>query len=78
MRIPLKPVIGAFFTKDNNKPGADKVIVLTQSYWQTQYQERPEVLGAEVRHLDDLRQHRVIGSVPPGPFLFLVLRVAGS
>ena len=31
--------------KRPEQPGADKVIVLTQSYWQTQYQESPEVLG---------------------------------
>ena len=43
--LRIQPVIGTFFTKDQNKPGADKVIVLTQSYWQTQYQESPEVLG---------------------------------
>src|SRR3954465_6299775 len=50
--LRIKPVIGSFFTKENNRPGADKVIVLTQSYWQTQYGERPEVLGTEVR-IDD-------------------------
>jgi predicted permease len=60
--LRIKPVIGAFFTKDNNKPGADKVIVLTQSYWQTQYQERPEVLGMEVR-IDD-EAYKVIGVAP--------------
>ena len=60
--LRIKPVIGTFFTKDNNKPGADKVIVLTQSYWQTQYQERPEVLGTEVR-IDD-EAYKVIGVAP--------------
>ena len=35
--LRIQPVIGTFFTKEQNKPGADKVIVLTQSYWQTQY-----------------------------------------
>ena len=60
--LRIKPVIGTFFTKDNNKLGADKAIVLTQSYWQTQYQERPEVLGAEVR-IDD-EAYKVIGVAP--------------
>ena len=35
--LRIQPVIGTFFTKEQNRPGADKVIVLTQSYWQTQY-----------------------------------------
>ena len=60
--LRIKPVIGSFFTKDNNKPGADKVIVLTQSYWQSQYEERPEVLGTEVR-IDD-EAYKVIGVAP--------------
>ena len=50
--LRIKPVIGSFFTKEQNRPGADKVIVLTRSYWQAQYGENPEVLGKEVR-IDD-------------------------
>src|SRR4029453_12585037 len=60
--LRIQPVLGTFFTKDQNKPGADKVIVLTQSYWQTQYQESPEVLGKDVR-MDD-EAYKVIGVAP--------------
>jgi putative ABC transport system permease protein len=60
--LRLQPLLGTFFTKDQNKPGADKVVVLTQSYWQTQYQESPEVLGKEVR-IDD-EAYKVIGVAP--------------
>ena len=60
--LRIQPVIGSFFTKEQNRPGADKVIVLTQSYWQAQYQESPEVLGKEVR-IDD-EAYKVIGVAP--------------
>ena len=50
------------FHKEQNRPGADKVIVLTQSYWQAQYQESPEVLGKDVR-IDD-ETYKVIGVAP--------------
>ncbi|HKE86945.1 MAG TPA: ABC transporter permease [Vicinamibacterales bacterium] len=60
--LRLQPVLGTFFTKEQNKPGADKVIVLTQSYWQTQYQESPEVIGKEVRI--DEEPYKVIGVAP--------------
>ena len=60
--LRIQPVIGAFFTKDQNKPGADKVVVLTQSYWQSQYGESPEVLGKEIR-IDD-EAYKVIGVAP--------------
>jgi predicted permease len=60
--LRIQPVIGSFFTKKQNRPGADKVIVLTQSYWQSQYQESPEVLGKDVR-IDD-EAYKVIGVAP--------------
>src|SRR3954471_13955645 len=60
--LRIQPVIGTFFTKEQNRPGADKVVVLTQSYWQTQYGESPEVLGKDVR-IDD-EAYRVIGVAP--------------
>ncbi|HET7696343.1 MAG TPA: ABC transporter permease [Vicinamibacterales bacterium] len=60
--LRIQPLIGAFFTTEQNRPGADKVIVLTQSYWQTQFGESPDVLGAEVR-IDD-EAYRVVGVAP--------------
>jgi putative ABC transport system permease protein len=60
--LRIQPLLGSFFTKDQNKQGADKVIVLTQSYWQTQYQESPEVIGKDVR-IDD-EAYKVIGVAP--------------
>ena len=30
--LRISPLLGTFFTTDQNKPGADKVVVLTQSY----------------------------------------------
>lgn len=60
--LQIQPLIGTFFTKDQNRPGADKVVVLTQSYWQSQYQESPEVLGKELR-IDD-EAYKIIGVAP--------------
>ena len=60
--LRVKPVAGSFFTKENNKPGNDKVVVLTQSYWQSQYSESPEVIGRDVK-LDD-ETYKVIGVAP--------------
>jgi predicted permease len=60
--LRLRPLLGTFFTKENNKQGADKVIVLTQSYWQTQYQESPDILGRQVR-IDD-EAYQIIGVAP--------------
>src|SRR5918993_4505815 len=47
--LRLQPLHGTFFTKEQNKQGADKVIVLTQSYWRAQDKEKTQVIGKEVR-----------------------------
>lgn len=60
--LRVQPILGSFFTKEQNKPGADKVIILTQSYWQTQFNESPEVIGREVQI--DSESYRVIGVAP--------------
>jgi putative ABC transport system permease protein len=60
--LRVQPILGTFFTKEQNKPGADKVIVLTYSYWQTQFNESPEAVGREVRI--DNEVYRVIGVAP--------------
>jgi predicted permease len=60
--LRVQPLLGTFFTKEQNRPGADKVVVLTQSYWQSQFQESPEVLGKPVR-IDD-EAYKIIGVAP--------------
>ena len=47
--LRVQPLLGSFFTKEQNVEGADKVIVLTQSFWKTDFAEDPQVLGREVR-----------------------------
>lgn len=47
--LRVRPLLGEFFTREQNKPGADKVVVLTQSFWRTQFAEDPGVIGREVR-----------------------------
>jgi putative ABC transport system permease protein len=60
--LRVQPLLGEFFTKDQNKPGADKVVVLTQSFWQTQFSEDPAVIGTTIRLGTDT--FKVIGVAP--------------
>lgn len=60
--LRVKPVLGSFFTKEQNRPGSDKVIVLTESYWQSHYQGARDVLDKEVR-IDD-ETYTIIGVAP--------------
>src|SRR5690606_23915480 len=52
----------SFLTKEHSSPGNDKVVVLTQSFWQTQFSERLDVLDEEIRI--DGESYKVIGIAP--------------
>src|SRR6187551_657604 len=60
--LRVQPVIGTFFTKEQNKPGADMVVVLTESCWKQEYGGSPDVLGKEVRIYEDVC--KIIGVAP--------------
>jgi predicted permease len=60
--LRVQPVLGAFFTKEQNKPGADRVVVLTQTYWRTQFNESPEVVGQSLRI--DGETYKIVGVAP--------------
>lgn len=47
--LGITPRVGRFFKAENHIPLADKVVVLTQSVWETNYQGDPGVLGRTVR-----------------------------
>jgi putative ABC transport system permease protein len=60
--LRVQPVLGTFFTKEQNKPGADMVVVLTESCWKNDFHGSPNVLGKEVRIFEDVC--KVIGVAP--------------
>jgi len=47
--LGVQPIVGRFFKAENHVPGADKVLVLTQSFWKSNFQEDPEVVGKTLR-----------------------------
>lgn len=60
--LRVQPVLGAFFTKEQNLPGADKVVVLTHSFWQSRFGGDPGVVGRSVKI--DVDTYKVIGVAP--------------
>ena len=70
--LRVQPVLGTFFTAEQNKPGADKVVVLTYSFWQSRFGGDPAVLGKTVRI--DVDTYKVIG-VASRPFEAMDARV---
>jgi putative ABC transport system permease protein len=60
--LGVKPVIGQFFTVKNSRWGEDKVIVLTQSFWESHFHEDPGVLGKPIRIDGDT--YHIVGVAP--------------
>jgi len=60
--LGIKPVIGQFFTLKNNKEGAGDVVVLTESYWKSHYNEDLGVIGKTMRV--DGKACQIIGVAP--------------
>ena len=61
----IKPVVGRTFRADDDKHGADAVLVLSHSYWQSRFGGDPNVVG-QVFEMND-RPHTVVGVLPPIP-----------
>jgi len=60
--LRVQPLLGKFFTAEQNRPGADKVVVLTQTFWHTQYAEDPGIVGKTIRIAGE--PYTVIGVAP--------------
>jgi putative ABC transport system permease protein len=61
----VKPVAGRTFRADDDKTGADAVLVLSHAYWRSRFGGDPRVVG-QVFEMND-RPHTVIGVLPPIP-----------
>ncbi|NOJ91876.1 ABC transporter permease [Corallococcus coralloides] len=62
--LGVAPVLGRGFTQEEETPGQDQVVVLTDAAWRTHFAKDPEVLGRVLR-LDGV-PHTVVGVLPPG------------
>jgi predicted permease len=61
----VRPVAGRTFRPDDDTPGADAVLLLSNRYWRSRFGADPGVVG-QVFEMND-RPHTVIGVLPPIP-----------
>ncbi len=60
--LRLQPLLGSFFTKEQTHRDAEKLVVLTQSFWQSQFAEDPAIVGKEIRLAGE--KYKVLGVAP--------------
>ncbi len=61
--LGLKPIMGRFFTPDEDHPDGPRVMMLSQAFWRQEYGAAPDVLGRMASV--DGRQVEIIGVLPP-------------
>ena len=62
--LGIHPLLGSFFTRDEEQPGQDLVVVLSFGYWQQRFGQDPNVIGQTVR-IDGVSR-RIVGVMPSG------------
>ena len=60
--LGLNPVLGRFFSKENDRTGDNREIVLTHRFWKSHFQEDPGVIGRTIQV--DSEIYEVIGIAP--------------
>lgn len=62
--LGVQPVLGRFFVKEEDQPGAADVAVLSHGVWQQQFGSDRGIIGRSI--LINTQPHLVVGVMPPG------------
>ncbi|HSU86486.1 MAG TPA: ABC transporter permease, partial [Chthoniobacterales bacterium] len=62
--LQIRPLLGRGFSREDEKPGAPRVVVLSYEFWQRRFAGAADILGKQVTIAD--RVHTVTGVMPPG------------
>jgi predicted permease len=62
----VQPLLGRDFRPEEDRAGADRVLLLSHAAWRTHFGADPAIVGRTL-WLDN-EAHEVIGVLPPGPF----------
>ena len=73
--LGIQPVLGRFFTAEEDRPGAPDLVVIGHVLWQERFGGRPDVIGQTLRL--NSRSYQIIGVLPkeaefPGRIRFWV------
>lgn len=66
--LEVKPVLGRWFTPEEDRPGANAVVIISGNLWQRKFGGAPDVVGRGIT-LDD-RSYEIVGVLPPSFSLF--------
>jgi putative ABC transport system permease protein len=59
-----RPALGRLFSPEEDRPGSNHVIILSDDLWRRRFGARPEIIGSTIRA--NAESYVVIGVMPPG------------
>ena len=62
--LGIQPAQGRTFTADEDRPGGERVVILSDAFWKTRYGARPDLVGQAI--MLDGNPYTVVGIMPPG------------
>ncbi|MBL9135091.1 MAG: ABC transporter permease [Verrucomicrobiales bacterium] len=62
--LGVEPALGRGFTAEEEQPGKDKVVVVSDRFWQQEFGRDPNLLGKSIQLNNESRV--VVGIMPPG------------
>jgi putative ABC transport system permease protein len=62
--LGMRPALGRDFTEDEDRHGAERVLILSHEFWQSRFAGNPNAVGQTIT-LNN-QTHTVIGVMPPG------------
>ena len=62
--LDVKPHLGRGFQSEDDLPGADKIVILSNDLWASSFQKSPNALGRQIRINDE--SYTVAGIMPAG------------
>jgi putative ABC transport system permease protein len=63
--LGVKPIVGRVFNEDEDRPGYNQVVALSEGFWKRRFGADPNVVGRALR-LND-QSYTVVGVIPPAP-----------
>lgn len=58
----VQPLLGRFYSSDSQRQGNDKVVVLTQSLWESRFKADPKIIGNKIRLEGE--SYEIVGVAP--------------
>jgi predicted permease len=61
--LGVRPLLGRYFTEEEDRPGNDRVVILTDGLWRRRFHGDPAILNKNI--MLNGNPHRVVGVMPP-------------